>query len=1370
MATRKFVRKSIYRAALAAAVAGVGCLTAPQAMGAISVQDYGTPTLVGSNAPTTISNFSITSGADVLVVELADRDSAALALTNASITFNGQALTGIAESSSQPSYRISYVFYLYNPSATTGSLVIHPNGTSVSEYVFNTFSLAGVDTTQAPLSLGADGGSSKSASVSIPNVVAGSVAAMTQSIQPGSAPLSFTDTVGGIASGTVGPVWTKQSGSNLYGGGGYVTNLTAGTNVITGTWNAITSNKNALEAAVFAPLVLTNVTWAGGVNGTWDTSTLNWNPTAGGATTHYVDGPVTVTFDNTGLAQNNITVQAGGVGPSAVVIANTSGTYTIGGGIIGNNAVTSLLVNNPGGAVVLSSTNNFVGGTTVTSGSMLTAGADAALAGGSVTVNGGTVKFTSATPAISSLAGSGGSIVLGNASTPANTQLTIGSGNATTSFAGAISDASGSAAGSLVVTGSGALTLSGASTYSGGTTLSGGKLYVTNTTGSGTGSGAVTVNSGIFGGTGAVGGLVTINSGTHLTPHTPGLTTAGTLTLNGGLTVASGGVLDLNVISAAAADKIVVNGNLTLNGNETLNVAFPNGLAAGQFPILSFTGTLADTSTITPVGTSAMIFQVLAPGAVGNNFGSNSYALVTAYRASNWAGATNNMWDTTTSNWTGTGGNSSTTYVDGQIVNFDDTATTGNVTVQSAGVSPYAVTFNNNTLAYTLSNQSGTVGITGATTTVTLNGTGKVTFSSPNSYGGGTFLNAGTLYISNDSANFDQLGSRPVVATVNLTFNGGTLELAAGTQIYDHRIIMINSGGATIQVDAGANPGQITSNILGTGALTVAGPGVLEFTNNQTGDNPNRTNYTNSTFNGLTILSGATFYVSEQGDYLPGPNYTSSVITNGVLTGGALGTGTVTINDGGTLRVDNGVANWAPQSLVMGGAVTLIPSTGGLQFGTIDSFGATLNTTPTVTLAGDLNLTLGAPTTAALVGGGTAGILQLLNPIVGNHSLTVGTTAAQNQYLILGSSGSTYTGGTTINSGVSVELSASSVVSGGVLQSGPLGTGLVTLNAGSALAASGNTGVSIANAVVISGNTFIGPAAGKTGQVTIDGTGVTVPTTVTINNAPTLTIGNLSTDSVTIASPIISSGFTASGPGTLNLSNAANQITGVTVSAGKVALTGTGQTIGIASVASGATTGAVLDLQHNNAVVTGMTGSQVQTALLHANATDPAILSSTQITGTGLGYLVGSDYTGTHGGTTTFGGISFAPTDVIVKYTYLGDANLDGKITASDYAQLDASYLLQTPNPTWLQGNFIHDTSGAPVGAADYAAIDAGYTAYLGGGPLAAAQVALDTARFGAAFTEAYNALTAAPAAVPEPASLALLGLGAVALLSRRRR
>src|SRR4029079_8552952 len=118
--------------------------------------------------------------------------------------------------------------------------------------------------------------------------------------------------------------------------------------------------------------------------------------------------------------------------------------------------------------------------------------------------------------------------------------------------------------------GAGTLSLTNANTYAGGTVVSAGTLLAMNTSGSGTGTGAVVVNSGgELGGTGIVAGNV-ISSGTVA----PG-SSAGTLRLGGSYSQGAGGTLAIELASTANYDVLDVTGDANLSG--TLVVALMSG-------------------------------------------------------------------------------------------------------------------------------------------------------------------------------------------------------------------------------------------------------------------------------------------------------------------------------------------------------------------------------------------------------------------------------------------------------------------------------------------------------------------------------------------------------------------------------------------------------------------------------------------------------------------------------------------------------------------------------------------------------------------------------------------------------------------------
>jgi len=118
------------------------------------------------------------------------------------------------------------------------------------------------------------------------------------------------------------------------------------------------------------------------------------------------------------------------------------------------------------------------------------------------------------------------------------------------------------------------------------------------------------------------------------------------------------------------------------------------------------------------------------------------------------------------------------------------------------------------------------------------------------------------------------------------------------------------------------------------------------------------------------------------------------------------------------------------------------------------------------------------------------------------------------------------------------------------------------------------------------------------------------------------------------------------------------------------------------------------------------------------------------------------------GGGALYGSFSGQPVtadDVLIKFTYFGDADLDGAVTPIDYSLTDTGF--NDGLNGWVNGDFDYDGSVTP---GDYSLMDTAFA--FQGAPLVSGG-------------------SAGLTAVPEPASLGLLAIaGAVRLLGRRQR
>ena len=102
---------------------------------------------------------------------------------------------------------------------------------------------------------------------------------------------------------------------------------------------------------------------------------------------------------------------------------------------------------------------------------------------------------------------------------------------------------------------------------------------------------------------------------------------------------------------------------------------------------------------------------------------------------------------------------------------------------------------------------------------------------------------------------------------------------------------------------------------------------------------------------------------------------------------------------------------------------------------------------------------------------------------------------------------------------------------------------------------------------------------------------------------------------------------------------------------------------------------------------------------------------------TGLGVIRNSDLditTGIPGSSyTSFSGQPVTPDDVLVKYTYIGDANLSGAVSFDDYVGMDNAFFGLIPNLGWATGDINFD---GVINFDDYSKVDQAF--FFQGAPL----------------------------------------------------
>jgi hypothetical protein len=193
-----------------------------------------------------------------------------------------------------------------------------------------------------------------------------------------------------------------------------------------------------------------------------------------------------------------------------------------------------------------------------------------------------------------------------------------------------------------------------------------------------------------------------------------------------------------------------------------------------------------------------------------------------------------------------------------------------------------------------------------------------------------------------------------------------------------------------------------------------------------------------------------------------------------------------------------------------------------------------------------------------------------------------------------------------------------------------------------------------------------------------------------------------------------------------------------------------------------------LDLQDNSAVIRSMSLAQVQSAITSGFAgglwNGGGIASSTAAADashrTALGYASNADLQ-----LDSFEGVNgLNNNDVLVKFTYYGDATLDGEVTLDDFNQWLGQFANPAPGQNnWLNGDFDYSAS---VTLDDFNLwLDSFQNQ---GGRLSQIESAIGSA---AGLNDAERQIMlAAVEAIPEPTSLGLLAAAALGLMIRRQR